>query len=529
MAPRPSFDAFVSEYDAVGKVERPKLCSRMVYVDVGIGIGTEHLYRQHLNTSNGGMDGTTGSRLSLPRTWSGRRCPRRIRELLPMLDGVQDPAALPDLPSLPRTFSESSFLLTTHLVPAALPRSSPDAALPDAPLPSADKDKRDATAIEAANLVISMRQRQWNGELPESNSIKPPWVCLNRYVRREIIGNDARKGVTLLLLPANGFPKESWEPMISHLVEAQRQSDFQPLVDEVWAWEAVNHGDAFLVNKQDLGSIFDCRDNARDILQFMLHYMPEHSSTSVLPTHLARLPDATARQRRLHGLRKRMVVGVGHSLGGCSIARAAIDVPALFSSLILVEPAIVPHPCSGPVVDERAFPYIVNALKRESIWPSRENARNVIRASTFFQTWDPEVFDNYVEYALYEDRDGAIKLKTPPVQEALGFSDVLTMCETWDLLDELDERVELRFIVPGKQRQRSVHQWSKSRTLVHVLNVICREDGIREMTVWRRPMNSSNIIFPSAGHLIVQETPRELGQEIQSFLQRKYGSSGSRL
>lgn len=52
-------------------------------------------------------------------------------------------------------------------------------------------------------------------------------------------------------------------------------------------------------------------------------------------------------------------------------ARAAIDVPALFSSIILAEPAIVPYPRSGPVVDERAFPYVVNAVKRESRWSSR--------------------------------------------------------------------------------------------------------------------------------------------------------------
>ena len=52
-------------------------------------------------------------------------------------------------------------------------------------------------------------------------------------------------------------------------------------------------------------------------------------------------------------------------------ARAAIDAPALFSSIILAEPAIVPYPRSGPVVDDRAFPYVVNAIKRESRWSSR--------------------------------------------------------------------------------------------------------------------------------------------------------------
>ena len=40
------------------------------------------------------------------------------------------------------------------------------------------------------------------------------------------------------------------------------------------------------------------------------------------------------------------------------------------------------------------------------------------------------------------------------MQEAVGFSDVLTMYETWDLLDQLDQRIELRFLMAGKHRAR---------------------------------------------------------------------------
>ena len=73
---------------------------------------------------------------------------------------------------------------------------------------SMDKGKHDAAALEAANAIVSMRYKQWGGELNQPNSTRPLWVCLNRYVRREAIASDTSKGVTLLLLPANGFPKE---------------------------------------------------------------------------------------------------------------------------------------------------------------------------------------------------------------------------------------------------------------------------------------------------------------------------------
>lgn len=93
-------------------------------------------------------------------------------------------------------------------------------------------------------------------------------------------------------------------------------------------------------------------------------------------------------------------------------------------------------------------------------------------------------------------------------QESVCFSDVLTMYETWDLLDQLDQRIELRFVMAGKHRTRYVYN------KLHHNQPMCpyREDGIREMTVWRRPVNASNVIISGAGHLIVQEAPRELGK-----------------
>ena len=129
---------------------------------------------------------------------------------------------------------------------------------------------------------------------------------------------------------------QSWEPVILHMLEAQRQADSACLVDEIWAWEAVDHGDAAVVNQQNLTSICksshrqnspkaliqyaaDCQDGARDVLKFLLHYMPERPAASALPTHLTRLPDNVASYRRSHGFQKRVIVGAGHSLGSCTL------------------------------------------------------------------------------------------------------------------------------------------------------------------------------------------------------------------
>ncbi|KAH9926153.1 alpha/beta-hydrolase [Fomitopsis serialis] len=440
-----------------------------------------------------------------PEHSAQRRCPRPLRDLLP-LEPLPELPAPPPLSSPPRTFSDPSYILTTHLVPVALPRSTPEVPQPDTP---ARGPVANAAAISLAREMIALRDRYWDGKLDLPNSTKPLWACVNRYVRRDLNDADGSKGITLVLTHANGYHKEIWEPTILHMIHAQRNSSSDIRVDEIWSWEPWNHGDAALINGRDATCLFDGRDNARDILQFILYYLPSQPSSAALPVHLERLPESVAASRRSRGFEGRQLVGVGHSLGGCSIARLAIAEPTVFSSLILVEAGIVAYPGSGPLVDKRTVPYLVYAIKRESWWPSREEARRALSASPFFSTWDTDALSIYVECGLCDDLNGRITLKMPGTQEAMTYTDMLTMYEAWDMIDTLDEGVEIRWILAGKIGKG--------------------EEWFRETTSWRRPMNCSNVVFTEAGHLIVMEAPEDLGKELFAFVERKYSSLQSKL
>ncbi|KAH9842573.1 uncharacterized protein C8Q71DRAFT_209172 [Rhodofomes roseus] len=440
-----------------------------------------------------------------PERPAQRRCPRPPRDLLP-LEAIPDDSNLPSLPSPPRKFSDPSYTLTTHLVPVALPRSTPEVPLPA----TSARVATDAGAVSLAKELIAIRDSYWDGELNLPNSTKPLWACVNRYVRRDINNVDGGKGVTLVLAHANGYHKEIWEPTIAHMIRAQNNSSSQVQIDEVWSWEPWNHGDAFLINERNAAAcMFDGRDNARDILQFLLYYLPTLPSSAPLPVHLERLSDGVAASRKSRGFEGRQLVGVGHSLGGCAIARLAIAEPRVFSSLILVEAGVVAYPGSGPLVDKRTFPYLVYAIKRKSRWPSREQASADLSTSPFFSTWDSAALSVYVECGLRDDPRGGVTLKMPSTQEAMTYTDMLTMYETWDLIDDLDERVELRWILAGKIGKG--------------------EEWFRETTSWRRPANSSNVVFSQAGHLIVMEAPEELGKEIFSFIEHKSNPLHSKL
>lgn len=274
----------------------------------------------------------------------------------------------------------------------------------------------------------------------------------------------------------------------------------------MWSWESVQHGDSALLNSANLDGIFDWSDNTRDILNFILNYLPSAITPTTLPTYLPRVPIAESERRKVGGFSDRTLVPIGHSYGGCTSALAAITCPALFDSLVLIDPVIIRPGSFHP------FKMIMSALTRRESWTSREEAHRLLKQSPFFATWDSDVLKLYVEHGLYPDPDGGVRLKTSGVQEAICFAQSPTSYEVWAMMDKLDERIELKWIVPGKAEDRGI--------------------GGLEMTqarVWLRPNNSSNVAIPTAGHLIPQEAPGELARKITEFLQHKYRPSESHL
>jgi len=401
----------------------------------------------------------------------------------------------PPLPSPRNEPFNNNYIVSTHLVPAGCPRLTPDIPLPVVPKFKTNTAERKRDIQQLFTEIIERQERFVRGELGGERSEKPLWNCVNRYVKRV---QDGRKGLTLFLAHANGFPKEIWEATLRYLLSSPTAS----LIDEVWSWEAVQHGDAALVNETNLSGIFDWRDNARDIAHFLLYYLPEDASSKVLPTHLQLLPETIRESRKTKGFSSRSLVAVGHSFGGCSSILAAVNFPALFSSIILIDPVVL----SGRENSSHFFALNLAALARRERWPSREEALRLFKTSPFFGAWHPDTLQLYVTYGLCKDSQGGVRLKMSSMHEALVFSDHIGSNEAWELLEKVDERIELRWIVPGKPKDKGIGGEKATR-----------------VRVWRRPANSSNVVFHFAGHLIPHEAPEELAQEISAFLEKKYG------
>ncbi|KAG2159263.1 Alpha/Beta hydrolase protein [Suillus bovinus] len=400
-------------------------------------------------------------------------------------------AKVPPLPSKPRSDDLLGiYNISTHIIPAATPRVTPDVPVPEPPPRSSKRTERYIKKLGLEFMESQVRQvEDGNSGVVDERLL---WNCVNRYVKKEKEDKVRTKGITLFLVHATGFPKEIWETTLCYLLATC------DIVDEIWSWESVQHGDSALLNRQNLSGSFDWTDNARDIANFLVNYMPEEVEASALPIQLHRLPASIGESRQTYGFSFRTLVAAGHSYGGCSVTLTALHFPALFSSMILLDAMIDTY---RDFVWERTQYLTGASLIRRDQWPSREEALRSFKCSPMFSTWHPDVLR-----ALYES--GCVRLKTPPVHEALVMAHTRASRETWELMETLDEKIELLWILPGEQSQ-------------DVLMLL----EVRKQRAWRRPANSANVIFKSSGHLIPQESPEELAQVITDFLHRKYAIS----
>ena len=108
----------------------------------------------------------------------------------------------------------------------------------------------------------------------------------------------------------------------------------------------------------------------------------------------------------------RGALAVGHSMGGHSVVSAAIQQPAIFAALVLVDAVIFPPEYYGAPPPDASY-----ILRRRDRWASPAEMLESFRSRPPFAAWLPEALRNYCEYALLPQGDSFV-LACPPVVEA---------------------------------------------------------------------------------------------------------------
>lgn len=83
------------------------------------------------------------------------------------------------------------------------------------------------------------------------------------------------------------------------------------------------------------------------------------------------------------------------------------------------------------------------------------------------------------------EKNTAVRLKTPPTQEAAVFVSTITGCAAWDALSTLPESIALRWAMPGRPGARDLGG-----------------PGEAAKRVWVRRARAGNVRIQGGGHLV---------------------------
>lgn len=221
-------------------------------------------------------------------------------------------------------------------------------------------------------------------------------LSVKQYIPKTSASQDDQTAISIIGAHGNGLPKELFEPFWDDLYEcmtAQGQS-----IRSIWVADQAHQGQSGVLNEKVLGRDPSWFDHARDLL-FLINLMQE-----AMPQPL---------------------FGIGHSMGASQLVHLALLHPSLLQGLVLMDPVLQ---TSNP-----GKPYGRASTFRRDVWHSREHARQSFAKNKFYQSWDPRVFDKWIEsglrdlptelfpYAKALDTDCAVTLTTAKHSEVYSF------------------------------------------------------------------------------------------------------------
>ncbi|KAH8926007.1 hypothetical protein BT69DRAFT_1056496 [Atractiella rhizophila] len=402
------------------------------------------------------------------------------------------PPSFPLPPIQPRSRDGvPNWKVTTHAFPAAYPRTRNRGARPlDGECDQALFHWRGVgdAKKELSGMIDTLEREKPRSEEDRFNE-EGLWIAANRYWKNEFEPD----GYTLVLAHASSLHKETWEPVISRLFEQKSLK-----IREIWCLDHILHGDSAVLNDGRIGDVYDWIDSGRDIVQFILRYLPPSGSdlspSTDDPFLLSPQCSGTINLRdekvqNLQGrLRGHQIALIGHSAGGTAQSAAASMLPHLFERVILFDPMIT----TGPRNLENNAKWTLGGLKRKDRWNSAEEARSSLLSKPLYKQWDPAAQNLYCQHAI--KKDGSLKCKRE--------NEALTYVDRYNRIGAVSDdffrapvasRVHIHFADAGK----GVQPDSKNEAVLKMLGNASwdrAKEGVTHLMVQQDPAGSADAI-----------------------------------
>ncbi|PNP75774.1 hypothetical protein FNYG_10852 [Fusarium nygamai] len=276
-----------------------------------------------------------------------------------------------------------------------------------------------------------------DSEQSKTSNVPPPNSVAKRYIPTNQV-NKSEQGITLLTLTGMGVPKEMLEPMLEALLPRLRKSSVK--VEEIWAVDMPLSGQTAKANP--VGYLYaNEKDIVRDLLLFLTAYLPVQPCEE-LPKYVEpRKPTGQAQQPTRQNLHV-----FSHSLGAQAAILASVHAPNIFSSLMVVDPAMIP---AGKINDAMTkLPKEIFCLGLKETFPDRKAVENALRENKRTRNWDQRAIRMFTQHGVVPNQKGGVKLIAHPRLDWALWYDKQTPAECYDRFKDIS--VPLLAIMPKR-------------------------------------------------------------------------------
>ncbi|KAI9009368.1 Alpha/Beta hydrolase protein [Phycomyces nitens] len=213
----------------------------------------------------------------------------------------------------------------------------------------------------------------------------------------------AQRKFAFLWSHSNGFHKESLHLLMqTHLEKLRADPRYDNVEIHYVSWDSRNHGDSARLNEDSSFERYTWMVNAMDTLQVI-------------------------EEMGLGSNDYQSFIGIGHSFGATSMILAEFLYPKTFDGLCVIEPVM-----ATSVYDSEAWNQapVLGSRNRRDTWKSRKDALESLAKGRFWKKFHPDVLESYVQYGMYETKEGTIMLKCPREQEYRVFECSYFDCAT---------------------------------------------------------------------------------------------------
>lgn len=218
------------------------------------------------------------------------------------------------------------------------------------------------------------------------------------------------------------------------------------------------------------------------------------------------------------------VVGVGHSMGGILLLLAAVQQPALFSRIVLLDPVLFSRKiiCWQRVMRTTGlwkFSKLVKTVsKRRCNWPDAQTMRDDLSRKSLYQQWHPQALQDFIKGGTHAV-PGGLQLNCNPGWESAIFGSFPR--GLWKAVERTSIPVD---IIIARKSYNFISGSARRAAQLNV-NISCHDFGHSHCFPMEQPEETAALLINIIQNTGLRSAEKHTHNRLKSFLVRALSNS----